>query len=422
MKVRISILITTLTLLLSISPAILKAQLSLDSCQAKAYQNYPLIQQFDLIERSKDLTISNANKAWLPQFDINLIGGVIHGMPSFAPPGSESSSSWNKELITIGQLNQIIWDGGMTKASKEMIAANSEIERADLEVNLYQLKDRVNNLYFGVLLINEQMAQLDLLKETLLLNQKRIQSAIDNGAAFKSDADEIKVEIINAEQKKTELEFNKQAYIAVLSAMIGEEIPENETFSRPVFSGLADNLSNNRPEIIKFNQQYSLIESQANLNKAMLIPKFGLMGFGVFFTPDLEFGASSLNNIFVAGLSVSWQLGPLYKNGNNKKLTEISLQRVRNQEDTFLFNTNLELTQTDKEMEKYRDLLDKDTELLELKISIKEAYIVKYDNGVATMSDVLQRINDESSARQTLIMHEIQYLMKAYQYLNKSGN
>ena len=109
-----------------------------------------------------------------------------------------------------------------------------------------------------------------------------------------------------------------------------------------------------------------------------------------------------LTNIFVAGLSLSWQLAPLYKNGNNKKLTEINLQRIQNQEETFLFNTNLELTQTDKELEKYRKLLEQDRELLSLKSSIKEAYMVKYDNGVATMTDVLQRINDENAAKQTI--------------------
>lgn len=395
--------------------------LTIEACQDSALANYPLIRQYGLIEQTKELTLSNANKAWLPQLDITLIGGAIHGLPSFSP-AEGSSQSWDMKLISIGQLNQMIWDGGMTKASKEMIEASSEIEKADLKVNLYQLRDRVNNLYFGVLLIDEQIKQLDLLKETLILNQKRIKNAIENGTAFKSDADEIKVEIINAEQKKTELEFNKQAYIAVLSAMTGEKISENQTFTRPVFSGSVDKLNNNRPERVKFNQQRSLIESQAKLNKAMLIPKFGLMGFGLFLTPGTDFGTSTLDNLFVAGLSVSWQLGPLYKNGNNKKLTEISLQRIQNQEDVFLFNTNLELNQTDKEMEKYRALLEQDRELLSLKTSIKEAYTVKYDNGVATMTDVLRRINDENVAKQTLIMHEIQYLMKAYQYLNKSGN
>jgi len=262
MKARICKLIPTLSLVFALAPGILQAQLSLDSCQAKALRNYPLIQQFELIEQSKELTLSNANKAWLPQLDITLIGGAIHGLPSFSPGGS-GSQSWDMKLISVGQLNQMIWDGGMTKANKEMIKANSEIEKADLEVNLYQLRDRVDNLYFGVLLIDEQLKQLDLLIETLLINQKRIKSAIENGTAFKSDADELKVEIINAEQKKTELAYNKQAYVAVLSAMIGEQIPENETFARPSFSGSVEGLNNKRPELMRFNQQRLLVESQA---------------------------------------------------------------------------------------------------------------------------------------------------------------
>ncbi len=396
--------------------------LTIEACQDSALHNYPLIQQYGLIEKTKELTLSNANKNYLPQLDITLIGGIIEGMPSFSLPGAESSASTEVNLISMVQLNQVLWDGGMTKASKDIIEAGSEIEKADLEVNLYQLKERVNNLYFGILLIDEQITQLDLLKETLLLNQKKIQNAIENGTAFKSDADELKVELINIEQKKAELQYNKEAYIAVLSIITGEKITNKTNFIRPDFSSSLEDISINRPEMMKFKNQQSLIESQAKLNKATLIPKFGLMGFGVFITPGVDFGTSELTNIFVAGLSLWWQLGPLYKNANNKKLTEISLQRIQNQEETFLFNTKMELSQTNAEMEKYRKLLEMDREILLLKSSIKDAYIVKYDNGVVTMTDVLQRINDESAAKQMMIMHEIQYLMKAYQYLNKSGN
>jgi len=396
--------------------------LTIEACQDSALKNYPLIRQLDLIEKSKELTLSNANKAWLPQLDITLIGGILEGMPSFSPAGSDESSSLNTQLIAIGQLNQTIWDGGMTKAGKQIIEANAKIEMADMQINLYQLRERINNLYFGILLIDEQIVQLELLKETLKRNKKRVQNAIENGTAFKSDEDELKVELINVDQKRIELEFNKMAYIKVLSLMTGEEIGEDATFQRPTFESDVTGLKVSRPELSKFNSQRLLVDAQARLNKATLIPKFGLMGFGVFLTPGQDFGASKLDNLYVAGLSMSWQLGPLYKNGNNKKLTEINLQRIQNQEETFMFNTNLQLSQTNTELEKYRKLLDQDSELLSLKKSIKEAYSTKYDNGVATMTDLLNRINDESQSKQNMIMHEIQYLMKVYEYLNQSGN
>ncbi len=417
MKIK-SILILNFLLLFA---SITEAQLSLDSCQAKAYANYPLIQQFDLIEQSKELTISNVNKAYLPNLDLNLIGGIISGMPNLSPPGTEESGT-KANLISVLQVNQLIWDGGITKASKAMVSANSDIEKADIQVNLYALKDRVNNLYFGVLLIDEQLKQLDLLLESLERNKTRVELAVENGTAFSSDIDELQVEMINVNQRKVEMTHNRDAYVQMLSAMIGEEISKSENFERPLFNTTIDSLSINRPELSKFENQRMLIEAQAKMNKSALMPKVGLLGFGVFLTPGVDFGASTLNNMMLAGLSVSWSLSPLYKNGNNKKITQLNLQRIQNQEETFLFNTNLELNQSQMELGKYGALLKNDNEIVTLKGKIKEAYNVKYDNGVATMSDLLDKTMDENLAKQDRIMHEIQYLMTAYKYLTKSGN
>jgi outer membrane protein TolC len=398
------------------------SQVSLEECQLKARNNFPLIKQFELIEKSRDFTISNANKAFLPQFDITVIAGIVNGFPTITPPGSPESSSTDFQLISVMQLNQAIWDGGITKASKGITEATSEIEKSDLEVSLYKLEDRVNNLFFGILLIDEQQRQLDILKSTLQRNLVRIETAVSNGTAFKSDIDELKVELINADQRITELNFNRAAYVNVLAAMIGEPIDETQTFTQPVMDMSVQPMGNNRPELMMFQNQEGLITARDKINKAMLYPKVGLMGFGTFIQPGVEFGTSTVKRILVAGLSVNWSLGALYKNSNNNELSQINLQKISLQRETFLFNTNLELTQLERELAKYNTLIEQDKELLALKTSIKSAYEIKYENGVSTMSAMLDRVNDESMARQNLAVHEIQFLMKSYQYKNKSGN
>lgn len=396
-------------------------QITLEECHNKARENFPLIRQYELIEQSKEYTLSNAQKSFLPQLDVTIIGGIIEGMPSLGPSGTESSST-NFNMISILQLNQVLWDGGMTKASKGIIEASSEIEKADLDVSLYKLEDRVNNMFFGILLIEEQIQQLEILKTTLNRNLKRVEIAVENGTAFKSDIDEIRVEVINTDQRMEELSYNRAAYINVLAAMIGEPIEAGIKFSRPEISDSYKNMDVNRPELTLFQNQEYLIEAQGMIDKAMLNPKIGITGFGTFIQPGVDFGSSTLNNILVAGLSVNWSLGGVYKNSNNKKLNELRLQKVNVQRETFLFNTNLELTQTETELEKYLKLIEQDKEMVTLKSRIKDAYDVKCENGVSTMSALLDRTNDESVAKQKLVVHEIQYLMKVYQYLNKSGN
>jgi outer membrane protein TolC len=397
-------------------------QVMLDDCHAKARSNFPLIKQYELIDKTKENTLSKANKGYLPKLDVSVIGGIISGLPSFSPPGTESSSSADFNMISVLQLNQVLWDGGITRAKKEIATASVEMEMADLEVSLYALEERVNNLFFGILLIDEQVKQMEILKSTMQRNLNRVEIAVENGTAFKSDIDEIKVEVINIDQKMEELISNRSAYINVLAAMIGEEIVDNATFVKPVLDKSFQTLENNRPELRLFQNRENLIEAQSAIDKSMLYPRVGLLGFATFIQPGVDFGASTLNNIFVGGLSINWRLGALYTNGNNKKLTKINLQKVAVQRETFLFNNNLELTQTSLEMDKYKVMLEQDREILELKGSIKDAYDVKYENGVATMSELLTKTNDESVAQQNLIVHEIQYLMKAYQYLNKSGN
>lgn len=146
-------------------------QITLEECHNKARENFPLIKQYELIERSKEYNLSNAQKAFLPKLDVTIIGGIIEGMPSFSPPGTESSSP-DFNMISILQLNQVLWDGGITKARKGIIEASSKIEQADLEVSLYSLQERVNNLFFGILLIEEQIQQLVILRSTLNRNIK----------------------------------------------------------------------------------------------------------------------------------------------------------------------------------------------------------------------------------------------------------
>ena len=399
-----------------------QSQVSLEECQELAKQNYPLIQQYGLIEKSKEYTLSNANKAYLPQLDVTLIGGVISGLPSFSPPGSESFSSSDVAMISVLQLNQVIWDGGITKAKKEIIEASSEIDKANLEVSLYTLEERVNNLFFGILLIDEQFNQMEILKSTMLRNLKRVEIAVQNGTAYKSDVDEIKVEIINIDQNMEELISNRNAYVKVLGAMVGKSLDETSEFARPMIEEDFLIKENNRPELRMFENQENLIEAKSAIDRSMLYPKIGILGFGAFIQPGVDFGASSFDNILVAGLSLGWSLEGLYKNGNNKELTALNLKQVEVQRETFLFNNSLELDQTRIELLKYKNMLEQDKEILNLKTSIKKAYDVKYENGISTMSELLDRTNDQSVAQQKLVVHEIQYLMKAYQYKNKTGN
>jgi len=263
---------------------------------------------------------------------------------------------------------------------------------------------------------------LELLNTSLDINKKRVEVAVENGTAFKSDIDVIQVEIIKANQKIDELRFNRTSFVTVLSLMTSQEISSDDEFIRPPGTDKYVTLGINRPELALLNNRLTLLQAQEQIQKATLYPKVGVMGFATFIQPGANFGTSQIENVLVAGLSLNWRIAELYRNNNNKKLTEVNLRKVEVQREAFLFNTNLGLSQLNNELLKLASLIEQDRDILRLKGNIRKSYDVKYENGVSTMSELLDKVNDESVARQQLVLHEIQYLKKLYEYQNLSGN
>lgn len=407
---------------LFIAPQLVFAQqLNLDSCYAMARRNYPLAKQFDLIEKSKEYSISNANKAYMPQISVNVIGAYLDGFPSVSVPG-ESNEPSKTQLIGIAQLNQTLWDGGATRAQKNVIKATAEVDKANVEMNLFTLRERLNQIYFGILVIDEQVKHLDILTENLQRNLKKIQLTKDNGYAFQSDVDEVRAEVLNVEQKRIEFKYARKGYADMLSLLIGQPLSQDVQLAKPVALESYSSLTNNRPELKYYASQRSLIEAKSSFNTVGNMPKIGLMGIGMMMQPGVSFGPSTFDHITLAGVNLSWNTSNLYKTSNNKQLDKIQSEMINNQQQTFELNNNLQLKQTTAEIEKQQEIVRKDNEIVALKEGISKSYQLKYDNGIASMNDLLTSMNKESEAKNNQALHNIQLLLSIYNYKTISGN
>jgi outer membrane protein TolC len=398
-------------------------QITIDNCQEKAKANYPLIKQYDLIAKSSDYTISNANKAYLPQISVTGIGGYIFaGLPEFSVPGSTSSASNKAQFIGIAQINQTIWDGGAIRTQKDIAKSVAEVEKSSVDVSLYSIRERVNQVFFGIMLIDEQNKQLDILYEELKLGLNKVRLSNENGLAYASDVDEVKAEMLNLEQKKIEFNYTRKGYVQMLSYLIGEKLEEDSKLEKPVMIESVDNLENHRPELSLYANQLKLAESRSEINQVSLMPKIGLLGAGVLIEPGINFGQSKFNGLALAGISMSWSTAGLYKNSNNKDLDKIEMDKISNQQDTFLFNNKLQLTQANSDIEKQKAIIAKDAEIVKLKGNIKNSYQLMYNNGIVPMNDLLSAMNKESEAVGNQALHNVQLLMSIYNYKTISGN
>jgi outer membrane protein TolC len=394
----------------------------IDSCYAMAKRNYPVIKQFTLIEKSKEFTISNANKAYLPQISITGIGGYIGGLPNLSAPGSEPAGNQHFKFIGIGQINQTIWDGGATRVQKNMAQASADVDNASTETALFALQERVDQIFFGILLIDAQMNQLNVLQENLNRMLNKVKLSKENGMAYQSDVDEVNAEIMLVDQKKIEFGFARAGYVQMLSHLVGKSLPDNIILQPPSITEPVAFSNSNRPELKMYSNQRRLLETQSSINKVYNMPKVGLLGYGVMIQPGASLGSSTLSSLFVGGLSVSWNSANLYKTGNTKQLDKIQIDRINNQEEVFVFNNNLQLKQASSEISKQKAIVSKDIEIIALKEKITKSYQLKYDNGLCSMNDLVTSVYKESEARNNQALHSVQLLLSQYNYKTLSGN
>ncbi len=407
-----------------LSPLLLRAQeiVRLDSCYNWARQNYPMVRQLNLLALTMEYTVENASKAYYPQLTVNGqatyqsdVTQVPVNLPNVQPISKDQYKLY-------AELSQMLYDGGTVRLQKDMLKAGAELEMQNVEVELYKLKERINQVFFGVLLIDAQIEQSALLKKDMQSGLDRVNASIINGAALQSQADVIQAEMLKVDQQVTALRTGRKAYIDVLKLMTGKNI-ETATFEKPVLPELlAPSVSIKRPELLYFDNRNKLVDIQRKLVDARMKPRIGLFAQGGYGRPALNMLNNEFDFYYIGGIRLSWSLAGLYTSGYEKALLDVNYRLQEIQRETFLLNTDVSLQQQNSEIRKYEELLKTDEQIIVLRSRISDVTKAQFENGVINAHDYLRELTAEDLARQNRLLHDMQLLMSRYQQKTITGN
>lgn len=393
--------------------------ISLDSCYFLAKQNYPLVKQYELISKTKEYYLENIAKGYLPQININGQATYQSDVTQFPKiiPGLPILSKDQYRLYA--EADQPIYDGGIIKEQKKLQEANSIVDKQKLEVELYKLKDRINQLFFGVLLIDEQLNQNALMKNDIQLGLDKINAQIANGTALRSNADVLKAELLKADQQMVELNSNRRAFTDMLGLFIKKSLYENTVFVKP--TDIIPSPEIKRPELLMYDYQHKIFDAQDNLLSAQNRPKLSFFIQGGLGKPAFNILSNSFDPFYIGGLRFNIPLTGFYTIKNDRALLNINKENIDVQKETFLFNTHIALKQQNANIVKFQTFLKTDDEIIPLRTSVKKAALAQLENGVINSSDYLREVNAEDNARQNKVLHEIQLLMAKYNERNTLG-
>lgn len=398
--------------------------LSLQKAYELAQQNYPLIKQRELLKQTTGYTVDNLGKGFLPQV-------ILSGQATYqsevtaikAPPipGFTFESPSKDQYKILADVNQLVYDGGMIKQQKTIQQLNEETEQQKIEVELYKLKERINQLFLGVLFLDEQLKQVNLVRTDLNNGIKRVQAQVDNGVAFKSNLNVLKAELLKADQRSIELKSSRKGFIDVLGLFINQSLPEDTKLEKPELVATVATNDIQRPELKLFSTQQKLLSGQFKLIDARNKPKAGFFFQGGYGRPGLNFLKNEFDFFYTTGVRLSWSFGGLYTQKQEKKIIELNQKTIEVQKDVFLFNTNTQLKQQQSEIDKLQQLITTDKDIIDLRIKVKDAAKAQLENGVITANDYLREVNAEDQARQSLITHQVQLLQAQINYQTISG-
>ena len=397
---------------------------TIDECRRLARENYPLIQRYGLIERSESYTLANASRGYLPQVSFMAQATYqsdVTKLPLDDMPIPVAIDPMTKDQYkAVVDVSQTIWDGGVIGKQRKIARASAEVEQKQVDADLYAINRRVNNLFFGILLFNEQIRQNALMIGELQRSYDEVSAYIANGIANQSDLDAVKVNQLSIKQRQTELETTRKAYCDMLAYFMGTDISA-EALQKPVTS-LSVGQEINRPELALMDAQFKQLEMQKGLLTARNLPKLGAFFQGGYGKPGLNMLKNEFDFYYMAGARLTWNFSGLYTQRNERRVLSVHQSTLQTQREAFLFNTGMELTQQNSEVDKLRKLMADDEEIIHLRYSIRKTSEIKVANGTLTVTDMLSDLTAEDQARQNKVLHEIQLLMSIYEIKNTTNN
>lgn len=410
-------------LLLLMLPLSMQAQ-TLQECQEAAEHNYPLIRQYDLIAKTTQLTVENIGKGWLPQVSASAQATLQSDVASW-PEQMQSvyqqmgldMKGLRKDQYRIGiDINQTVYDGGMIRSQKEIAQRQGAVEEAQTEVTMYQVRSRVNEMYFALLLLDEQIRLNTDLQELLSSSEKKLESMFKHGTAAQSDYLSVKAERLNVVQQATSLQSQRRTVAMMLSTFCGIDVQQVQ---KPVpYAATSSQQSVQRPELKVIEAQMRLADAQEKSLDAALLPKIGVFAQGFYGYPgynmfdDMMHHRWSLNGM--VGARLTWNIGALYTRKNDKAKIQLQRDMAATNREVFLFNNSLEQMQQRENTQRYRQLMANDEEIIALRSSVRKAAESKLAHGIIDVNDLLKEINAENSAQVQRSIHEIEMLKEMY--------
>jgi outer membrane protein TolC len=396
---------------------------TLEQCQTWARENHPVLKQSGIYQQILDLKNENNSTSFLPQLNLNAQATYQSDVTKIgiSIPNMNIPTADKDQYKIYLDLKQTIWDGGLSKAKELINETENAGNQSQIEVELYQVKEKVNQFYFTSFLIQENLKILEKKTETLSERQKIVESTVKNGMVLASELDQLLAEQIKTDQLVLELMSNRETVLSALAILTGKESHQMQNLVLTTEPILLDKPLL-RPELDLFAKQNELLTANSEILKKQRNPKlfgFGQAGYG---KPGLNMLNNEFDTYYLVGLGFNWNVLDWKNTLRQRQVLKLQQEIVKTKQENFVRNIDLATDQQNKQIDQLTQLLKSDQELIQVRERITKTSASKLENGAITTADYIQDLNAETTAKLMLETHKIQLREARTKLKNLMGN
>jgi len=396
-------------------PSVAQQSITLEECYQLVNENYPLAKQALLFGNQNELNKEVVSTSKLPQLSLDAQATYQSDVIEFPLPMSGIKPLNKDQYRATLTVNQLIYNGGATEASLNLKSAELKTKQKQVEVGLYQLKQQINQLYFSVLLAQESGLLLNAKKTQLESKIKEVKSGIKYGFILPSSDKILEVELLKLNQQFQELYSNKISLIETLSSLINQQLDTSTLFQNPL---LETRLQNDlkRPELELFQLKKREIENSESLLSKQNSPKLLGFAYGGYGNPGLNMLDNSFQTFYTVGVKFNWNVFDWNSNKKQRESLAINKDIIGNESEIFRLNTNIELNQQQKEIDKIEGFIESDLEIITLRKDVLQTSDSQLKNGIITSSAYITELTNLYEDENTLVKHKIQLQLAKANY------
>jgi outer membrane protein TolC len=396
--------------------------ISLQYCQKMAKKNYPTAKNIELQQKITDLNVSIANSGYFPQISANGKATYQSEVTHFSVPGGNgptpvSKDQYNASLHAV----EMIFNDGKVGIQKALKQAQGAKEKSSTKVKMHQIREQVNQVYYGILLSGQQKKTINLKIENLQSQLSMVQSKVKNGVLLPSQQYILEAELAKSRKDSAATSSNIEAGYEVLSELIGKKLDAAIKLKLPTIAVDYRSLQPQRPEYTEFENTQKVLKQQQKLSTTSKWPKLSAFGTGSYGRPGLNFLNNDFHYYYIVGLQLNWSLFEAVNGGRQAQALQIQQQKIAQNRKAFTRQLHAQLDQISQHISALQDNLKRDRKIVTVRKKIVQQSASQLKNGVVTATDYVTQLRRANQAKLSLFISRVKLSQAKTNYVTALG-